>query len=111
MYRLNEHGRVAPIISGVHRANSICWESGWKRNVYFADMPTGRIDVYTYVPPAEPRWKRHLTKVSGVGLPDGSQVDADGYLWNSEWGGSQIVRYAPDGTVDAISLPSQIRRA
>ena len=105
VYRLNEHGRVAPIISGIHCANSICWSPDGSE-MYFADMSTGRIDVYTYVPHARPRWKREFAKVSGVGLPDGSQVDADGYLWNAEWGGSRIVRYAPDGTVDrAISLP------
>jgi L-arabinonolactonase len=105
VYRLDEHRRVAPIITGVRCANSICWSPDGSE-MYFADMPTGRIDVYTYLPQATPRWKRHLAKVDGVGLPDGSQVDAEGYLWNAEWGGSRIVRYAPDGTVDrAIGMP------
>ncbi len=34
--------------------------------------------------------------------PDGSAVDADGYLWNAQWAGSRIVRYAPDGRIDQI---------
>lgn len=34
--------------------------------------------------------------------PDGSAVDRDGYLWNAQWAGSRIVRYAPDGTIDRI---------
>jgi sugar lactone lactonase YvrE len=36
------------------------------------------------------------------GVPDGSTVDADGYLWNCRFYGSCIVRVAPDGTIDSI---------
>jgi L-arabinonolactonase len=34
--------------------------------------------------------------------PDGSALDEHGYLWNAQWGGSRIVRYAPDGSVDRV---------
>jgi L-arabinonolactonase len=105
VYRLDEHWRVTPIITGVHCANSICWSLDGGE-MYFADMPTGRIDVYTYGLQPAPHRKRHLAKLGGRGLPDGSQVDADGYLWNAEWGGGRIVRYAADGAVDrVISMP------
>lgn len=36
------------------------------------------------------------------GLPDGSAMDAEGYLWNCRYGGAAIVRIAPDGSVDTI---------
>lgn len=40
------------------------------------------------------------------GLPDGSAVDSEGYLWNCRYGGGCIVRIAPDGTVaDVIDTP------
>lgn len=34
--------------------------------------------------------------------PDGSAIDEDGYLWNAQWAGSRVVRYAPDGAIDRI---------
>ena len=34
--------------------------------------------------------------------PDGSAVDAQGYVWNAQWGGSRVVRYTPTGAVDTI---------
>ena len=38
--------------------------------------------------------------------PDGSAMDEEGCLWNAQWAGSRVVRYAPDGTMDrVIKLP------
>lgn len=36
------------------------------------------------------------------GLPDGSTIDSEGYLWNCRYGGSSIVRFAPDGSVAEV---------
>lgn len=36
------------------------------------------------------------------GYPDGSTVDAEGFLWNCRWEDSCVVRFAPDGSVDRI---------
>jgi sugar lactone lactonase YvrE len=38
--------------------------------------------------------------------PDGSNVDAEGHVWNAHWGGGRVVRYAPDGSISgSIELP------
>ena len=36
------------------------------------------------------------------GGPDGSAIDAEGYLWNCRFGGGCVVRVAPDGSVDQV---------
>jgi len=36
------------------------------------------------------------------GDPDGSAMDAQGYVWNARWGGHCIIRFAPDGSVDRV---------
>lgn len=41
------------------------------------------------------------------GNPDGMTFDADGGLWVACWGGSRVMRFAPDGTPDRhIALPA-----
>ena len=41
-----------------------------------------------------------------MGVPDGSTVDEEGCLWNAELISGDLVRYAPDGTVERkIGMP------
>jgi sugar lactone lactonase YvrE len=44
----------------------------------------------------------HSSKAFPRGVPDGSTVDAEGYLWNCRFYGGCIVRVAPDGTIDTV---------
>ena len=36
------------------------------------------------------------------GQPDGSTIDAEGYMWNAQWDGWRLVRYSPEGQIDRI---------
>jgi len=33
-----------------------------------------------------------------LGVPDGMTVDAEGFVWSANWGGSCLLRFAPDGS-------------
>ncbi|MEA9393553.1 SMP-30/gluconolactonase/LRE family protein [Acerihabitans sp. TG2] len=81
--------------------NSICFSPDGC-TIYYSDSMQGKIFCCDYPSLDNPRV---FTETVGNGAPDGSCVDAMGYLWNAEWGGNRIVRYSPDGTTDTI-LPS-----
>ncbi len=39
---------------------------------------------------------------ASAGIPDGSTVDSEGYLWSTHWAGWRVTRFAPDGRVDRV---------
>ncbi|MFR0713638.1 SMP-30/gluconolactonase/LRE family protein [Enterobacterales bacterium BD_CKDN230030183-1A_HGKHYDSX7] len=78
--------------------NSICFSPDGSI-LYYADSLQRCIFCCDY-PSLENQ--RVFTKVGGQGAPDGSCIDAQGFLWNAEWGGSRVVRYAPDGKVERV---------
>ena len=94
------------LVSGVRIANSIAFSPDGRR-MYFADTPTKIIRCYDYdLDSGDLSAERTFAAPQGPGAPDGSTVDADGCLWNAEWGGGRVVRYTPDGRVDrAVALP------
>src|SRR5262249_54181493 len=103
VYRLD--GETATrLIEGVAITNSLAFSPDGER-MYYTDMPTKRISVFTYGD--ELGAPRELIDLNAqAGLPDGSTVDADGCLWNAQWGGHRILRITPDGVLDrVVELP------
>lgn len=102
-------GNVSRQIDGVTISNTLCWSPD-ERTLYFADSAEQTIYAYTFSPDNGNVGERRVfatTKGEGFG-PDGSALDVDGYLWNCQWDGSRIVRYAPDGSIDrVIALPAR----
>ncbi len=74
--------------------------------LYFADSPSRVIHAFDLdIAFGTIAHKRVFATVS-QGVPDGSAVDCEGHVWSARWGGSKLVRHAPDGrAVDEIALP------
>lgn len=91
---------------GIGIANSVSFSpDGY--TIYYTDTPGRVIWRAAYDPegPALSGEASFLT-IDGPGAPDGSTVDADGCLWNAQWGASQVARYTPTGVLDTvIDLP------
>jgi L-arabinonolactonase len=86
-------------------SNSIGFSPDGAR-MYYCDSPTRQIRVCDYPSCSNDRVFIELSDSDGV--PDGSTVDADGGLWNAQWGGRRVVRYAPDGRETArIDVPTE----
>jgi len=71
-------------------------------------MPCRRIEAFGYdVVSGAPSNKRLFVSLTEEpGLADGSIVDAEDCLWNAQWGGGKIMRYAPDGAINReVRLP------
>jgi len=91
-------------LSPVAIANSICFSPDGQI-MYFCDSLSGTIRCCDYGEQISGE-REFAVLPPGCGEPDGSLVDADGFLWNAEWGAGRVVRYRPDGTIDrAIAVP------
>jgi L-arabinonolactonase len=89
-------------LGGVAISNSIAFSPDG-RTMYFCDSPRHVIrrcaySIEGHASDAED-WidLRHIE-----GEPDGSTVDAEGGLWNAQWGMGRVVRYTPDGREDIV---------
>lgn len=100
LWCVSSSGAAKAVRDGIGVSNSAGFDRD-RRRMYFADSMTGTIeradfDAQHELGPFQPFAK------AGKGAPDGSAVDAKGYLWNAEWGGHRICRYAPDGSLERV---------
>lgn len=88
--------------------NSICFSPDGG-TMYFTDSPTAKIMACRYdAASGDVEHIREFAQLEKGHEPDGSTVDAEGFVWNAEWGASRVRRYAPDGRVDlVIDLPAR----
>ena len=107
LYRLSSDKACRSFRTGITVPNSLCWSPDGG-TMYFADSPTRRILAFDYDAASGEPSNERLFATTEAGFPDGSCIDADGCLWNAEYGGWRVVRYTPAGRIDrVIELPVQ----
>ena len=105
VFRTGPDFRTERMLSGIHIPNTISVSPNGRR-MYMADSRLQTIFVHDTADLS--KIERFADTRGAPASPDGSAVDAQGYLWNAQWGGWRIVRYAPDGRVErTIQMPVQ----
>jgi sugar lactone lactonase YvrE len=97
-------GQLEKLFGDVTIPNSTCFSADG-RTAYFSDTLSQQIkkcaiDPETGVPIGP--WEPFASTEGHRGDPDGSVIDAEGYLWNARFNGSCVVRHAPDGSIDRV---------
>jgi sugar lactone lactonase YvrE len=102
VYRLDPDWSCTRVLDGLGIPNTLAAGADGK-TFYLAD--SREQVLYAYDLSSEGELSRPRVFASTVGevcTPDGSAVDAEGYLWNVQWGGWHVVRYAADGRIDRV---------
>ncbi|MBC7444727.1 MAG: SMP-30/gluconolactonase/LRE family protein [Polaromonas sp.] len=109
LYRLEGSGPMVSVRTGVCIPNSLAFSPDG-RTMYFADSLRYAIFAHDYDPATGTMGAERVFAASTPpAFADGSAVDAEGCLWNAQFNGGQLVRYAPDGRIDRV-LPLPVRR-
>jgi sugar lactone lactonase YvrE len=101
LYRFDPDGTIHPIMEGVGIPNSLAFSPNGDV-MYFAETLDRTIYAFDYDQTTGTASRRRVFATTEGCYPDGSTVDAEGFLWNAQWGGHRVVRYAPDGRVERI---------
>lgn len=102
-YRVNHDLSVEKLpLPGVAISNAICFSPDGSA-MYFTDSMHKKIWRWDGYGSGDATQISVFTDLgSGPFAADGATIDADGYLWSAQWGGSRVARYAPDGSLDRI---------
>lgn len=98
------NGEIRQIVQNIVCPNSTCFSPDGKI-AYFTDTVTGKIlkrsiDPETALPTGPFELFRDTN--ADPGHPDGSIVDAQGFVWNARYAGSCVIRYSPTGEIDRV---------
>ncbi|MFT7773328.1 SMP-30/gluconolactonase/LRE family protein [Roseateles sp.] len=97
------HGLRRLALPAVAIANSICFSLDG-RTMYFCDSLTQRIQQCDYdaadAQVDNVRPFAHMDRADA--WPDGSVIDAEGCLWNAQWGVGRVARYDPEGRLMGV---------
>jgi sugar lactone lactonase YvrE len=103
LFRVGPDCSSSVVLGGIVVPNGIAFSPD-DQTFYFADTRRYAIWAYDFDLESGEIWNRRVFaefKPDG-GRPDGSCIDCEGFLWNAEYAGGRVVRYAPDGRVDRV---------
>jgi sugar lactone lactonase YvrE len=107
LWRLDSDLSLTAVDNGIICSNGPCWSPD-DRIFYFADTFQDEIWAYNYdIETGTPSGRRLFASTKdNAGIADGSTVDEEGFVWNAQLISGDLVRYAPDGTVERrIGMP------
>lgn len=98
------HGLRRLPLPGAAIPNSICFSRDG-RTLYWCDSLQPYIQCCDYDPDAAATGpSRVFARVEpGHAAADGSCIDAEGGLWNAQWGAARVVRHGADGRIDQVA--------
>ncbi len=106
LFRFERSTGLVEVLAGICIPNSLAFSPDGG-TLYFADSLRHRIEAFDFDAASGsigPAWP--FATSPAPAFPDGSCVDEHGYLWNAEFHGARLLRYAPDGRLDrVIALP------
>jgi sugar lactone lactonase YvrE len=96
LYRITANGTCDKMVDSVTISNGIVWTAD-KKTMYYIDTNTGEVRAFDYDnSTGDIANSRVVIKFpSGIGMPDGMSIDAEGMLWIAHWGGYCVGRWNP----------------
>ena len=101
LYRLNTDLTLGKIESNLGIPNTFIWNPD-NTKFYFTDSMEGIIYSYDFNEKSGEITNKTNFATFNRGVPDGSTMDNEGFVWNCRWGGSCVVRFDPLGRVDRV---------
>lgn len=99
VYRTTPAFETTQVLTGIHIPNTISFDRDGKR-LFMVDSKLKTI--FTHDLADLSKMAPFASTQGEAASPDGSAVDAYGYLWNAQWGGSRLVRYTAAGLIDQV---------
>lgn len=103
--RVDTDGTVSRLLEGQGIVNTLLWNAAGTE-LYCADTLDDVIYRYPLKADGSLGARQIWADRHARGSPDGSAMDAEGFVWNARWGGGCLLRFAPDGSLDrVVELP------
>lgn len=102
LYRVDPDGTVTEWKREIGISNTVAWSPDAK-TFCFGDTTANVLWAFDYDEQTGAiAGQRNLFAGFDRGAPDGSAMDAEGFLWNARYNGGCVVRLAPDGRIDRV---------